>query len=143
MKKFYFRSEYGYFYEVSIKELKTSSDFLQAAIEEFSVTDDDYGTERKLTFRIVKVKKDGYYILPRIYRYKYKPNFLPISFAIDWKDAVAVIVNTMNYYFASSPSLDEKYVQRIRNLRELPNYYMATALLKFEFGFENEKKDLD
>ena len=139
MKKFYFRSEYGYFYELSIKELKTSSDFFQAAIEEFSVTDDD--AERKLIFRIVKVKKDGYYILPRIYRYKYKPNFLPISFAIDWKDAVANIVNTMSYYFVSSPSLDEKYVQRIRNLRELPNYYMATALLRF--GFENEKKGLD
>lgn len=141
MKKFYFRSEYGYFYEVSIKELKTSSDFWQAAIEEFSVTDDDDGSERKLIFRIVKVKKDGYYILPRIYRYKYKPNFLPISFAINWEDAVAVIVNAMSYYFVSSPSLDEKYVQRIRNLRELPNYYMATALLRF--GFENEKKDLD
>ena len=139
MKKFYFRSEYGSFYELSIKELKTSSDFWQAAIEEFSVTDD--GAERKLVFRIVKVKKDGYYILPRIYRYKYKPIFLPISFAIDWKDAVATIVNAMSYYFVSSPSLDEKYVQRIRNLRELPNYYMATALLKF--GFENEKKDLD
>ena len=139
MKKFYFRSEYGNFYEVSIKELKTSSDFLQAAIEEFSVTDD--GAERKLIFRIVKVKKDGYYILPRIYRYKYKPNFLPISFAINWEDAVAVIVNAMSYYFESSPALDEKYVQMIRNLRELPNYYMATALLKF--GFENEKKDLD
>ena len=139
MKKFYFRSEYGYFYEVSIKELKTSSDFLQSSIEEFSVTDDD--DERKIIFRIVKVKKDGYYILPRIYRYKYKPNFLPISFAINWEDAVAVIVNAMSYYFVSSPSLDEKYVQRIRNLRELPNYYMATALLRF--GFENEKKDLD
>ena len=139
MKKFYFRSEYGNFYEVSIKELKTSSDFLETSIEEFSVTDD--GDERKLIFRIVKVKKDGYYILRRIYRYKYKPNFLPISFAIDWKDAVATIVNAMSYYFVSSPSLDEKYVQRIRNLRELPNYYMATALLKF--GFENEKKDLD
>ena len=58
MKKFYFRSEYGYFYEVSIKELKTSSDFWQAAIEEFSVTDN--GAERKLIFRIVKRKKDGY-----------------------------------------------------------------------------------
>ena len=139
MKKFYFRSAYGYFYEVSIKELKTSSDFWQAAIEEFSVTDDD--AERKLIFRIVKVKKDGYYILPRTYRDKYKPNFLPISFAINWEDAVAVIVNAMSYYFVSSPSLDEKYVQRIRNLRELPNYYMATALLRF--GFENEKKDLD
>ena len=140
MKKFYFRSEYGYFYEVSIKELKTSSDFWQASIEEFSVTDDD-GAERKLIFRIVKVKKDGYYILPRISHYTYKPNFLPISFAINWEDAVAVIVNAMSYYFVSSPSLDEKYVQRIRNLRELPNYYMATALLRF--GFENEKKDLD
>ena len=140
MKKFYFRSEYGYFYEVSIKELKTSSDFWQTSIEEFSVTDD--GAERKLIFRIVKVKKDGYYILPRIYRYKYKPIFLPISFAINWEDAVAVIVNAMSYYFVSSPSLlDEKYVQRIRNLRELPNYYMATALLRF--GFENEKKGLD
>lgn len=139
MKKFYFRSEYGYFYEVSIKELKTSSDFWQAAIEEFSVTDD--GAERKLIFRIVKVKKDGYYILPRISHYTYKPNFLPISFAINWEDAVATIVNAMSYYFVSSPSLDEKYVQRIRNLRELPNYYMAMALLKF--GFENEKKDLD
>ena len=139
MKKFYFRSEYGNFYEVSIKELKTSSDFLQAAIEEFSVTDD--GAERKLIFRIVKVKKDGYYILPRISHYTYKPNFLPISFAINWEDAVAVIVNAMSYYFESSPALDEKYVQMIRNLRELPNYYMATALLKF--GFENEKKDLD
>ena len=139
MKKFYFRSEYGYFYEVSIKELKTSSDFWQAAIEEFSVTDDS--AERKLIFRIVKVKKDGYYILPRIYCCKYKPNFLPISFAVNWKDAVAVIVNAMSYYFVSSPSLDEKYVQRIRNLRELPNYYMATALLRFDF--ENEKKDLD
>ena len=139
MKKFYFRSEYGYFYEVSIKELKTSSDFWQAAIEEFSVTDD--GDERKVIFRIVKVKKDGYYILPRIYRYKYKPNFLPISFAIDWKDAVATIVNAMSYYFVTPPALDDKYVQRIRNLRELPNYYMATALLRF--GFENEKKDLD
>lgn len=139
MKKFYFRSEYGYFYEVSIKELKTSSDFLQAAIEEFSVTDDN--AERKLIFRVVKVKKDGYYILPRIYRYKYKPIFLPISFAINWEDAVAVIVNAMSYYFVSSPSLDEKYVQRIRNLRELPNYYMATALLKFDF--QNGKKDLD
>ena len=133
MKKFYFRSEYGNFYEVSIKELKTSSDFLQAAIEEFSVNDD--GDERKIVFRIVKVKKDGYYILPRIYRYKYKPMFLPISFAINWEDAVATIVNVMSYYFVSSPSLDEKYVQRIRNLRELTNYYMATALLKF--GFEN------
>ena len=141
MKKFYFRSEYGYFYEVSIKELKTSSDFWQTSIEEFSVTDD--GDERKIIFRIVKVKKDGYYILPRIYRYKYKPIFLPISFAIDWKDAVAVIVNAMSYYFVSSPSLDEKYVQRIRNLRELPNYYMATALLRFDFEFENEKKGLD
>ena len=60
MKKFYFRSEYGNFYEVSIKELKTSSDFLQAAIEEFSVTDDDDGAERKLIFRIVKVKKDTF-----------------------------------------------------------------------------------
>ena len=139
MKKFYFRSEYGYFYEVSIKALKPSSDFWQTSIEEFSVTDD--GNERKIIFRIVKVKKDGYYILPRIYRYKYKPNFLPISFAINWEDAVAVIVNAMNYYFVSSPALDEKYVQRIRNLRELPNYYMATALLRF--GFENEKKDLD
>ena len=139
MKKFYFRSEYGYFYEVSIKELKTSSDFWQAAIEEFSVTDD--GDERKIIFRIVKVKKDGYYILPRIYRYKYKPNFLPISFAINWEDAVATIVNAMSYYFVSSPSLDEKYVQRIRNLRELPNYYMAIALLRFDF--ENEKKGLD
>ena len=139
MKKFYFRSEYGYFYEVSINELKTSSDFLEAAIEEFSVTDD--GAERKLIFRIVKVKKDGYYILPRIYRSKYKPIFLPISFAINWEDAVAVIVNAMSYYFVSSPSLDEKYVQRIRNLRELPNYYMATALLRF--GFESEKKGLD
>lgn len=139
MKKFYFRSEYGYFYEVSIKELKTSSDFLEAAIEEFSVTDD--GDEPKLIFRIVKVKKDGYYILPRIYRYKYKPNFLPISFAIDWEDAVAVIVNAMSYYFETPPALDDKYVQRIRNLRELPNYYMAIALLRF--GFENEKKGLD
>lgn len=139
MKKFYFRSEYGYFYEVSIKELKTSSDFWQTAIEEFSVTDD--GAERKLIFRVVKVKKDGYYILPRISHDTYKPNFLPISFAINWEDAVAVIVNAMSYYFVSSPSLDEKYVQRIRNLRELPNYYMATALLRF--GFENEKKDLD
>ena len=139
MKKFYFRSEYGYFYEVSIKELKTSSDFWQTSIEEFSVTDD--GDERKLIFRIVKVKKDGYYILPRISHSTYKPNFLPISFAINWEDAVAVIVNAMSYYFVSSPSLDEKYVQRIRNLRELPNYYMATALLRF--GFENEKKGLD
>ena len=139
MKKLYFRSEYGYFYEVSIKELKTSSDFWQTSIEEFSVTDD--GDERKLIFRIVKVKKDGYYILPRIYRYKYKPNFLPISFAINLEDAVAIIVNAMSYYFVTPPTLDEKYVQRIRNLRELPNYYMATALLKF--GFENEKKDLD
>ena len=139
MKKFYFRSEYGYFYEVSIKELKTSSDFWQAAIEEFSVTDD--GDERKIIFRIVKVKKDGYYILPRIYRYKYKPTFLPISFAINWEDAVAVIVNVMSYGFETSPALDEKYVQRIRNLRELPNYYMATALLRFDF--ENEKKGLD
>ena len=139
MKKFYFRSEYGYFYEVSIKELKTSSDFWQTSIEEFSVTDD--GAERKLIFRIVKVKKDGYYILPRAYHSKYKPNFLPISFAVNWEDAVAVIVNAMSYYFVSSPALDEKYVQRIRNLRALPNYYMATALLKF--GFENEKKDLD
>ena len=139
MKKFYFRSEYGYFYEVSIKELKTSSDFLQSSIEEFSVTDDD--DERKIIFRIVKVKKDGYYILPRISHDTYQPNFLPISFAINWEDAVAVIVNAMSYYFVSSPSLDEKYVQRIRNLRELPNYYMATALLRF--GFENEKKDLD
>lgn len=133
MKKFYFRSEYGYFYEVSLKELKTSSDFCQAAIEEFSVTDD--GAERKIIFRIVKVKKDGYYILPRIYRDKYKPIFLPISFAINWEDAVATIVNAMSYYFVTPPALDEKYVQRIRNLRELPNYYMATALLKF--GFEN------
>ena len=139
MKKVYFRSEYGYFYEVSIKELKTSSDFWQTSIEEFSVTDD--GDERKIIFRIVKVKKDGYYILPRISHYTYKPNFLPISFAINWEDAVATIVNAMSYYFVSSPSLDEKYVQRIRHLRELPNYYMATALLKF--GFENEKKDLD
>ena len=139
MKKFYFRSEYGYFYEVSIKELKTSSDFWQTSIEEFSVTDD--GAERKIVFRIVKVKKDGYYILPRISHYTYKPNFLPISFAINWEDAVAVIVNAMSYYFVSSPALDEKYVQRIRNLRELPNYYMAMALLRF--GFENEKKDLD
>ena len=79
--------------------------------------------------------------MPRIYRYKYKPNFLPISFAINWEDAVAAIVNAMNYYFVSSPSLDEKYVQRIRNLRELPNYYMATALLRF--GNEKEKKGLD
>ena len=79
--------------------------------------------------------------MPRISHYTYKPNFLPISFAINWEDAVAVIVNVMSYYFVSSPSLDEKYVQRIRNLRELPNYYMATALLRF--GFENEKKDLD
>ena len=140
MKKFYFRSEYGNFYEVSIKELKTSSDFWQTSIEEFSVTDDG-AEERKLIFRVVKVKKDGYYILPRISHDTYKPNFLPISFAINWEDAVAVIVNAMSYYFVSSPSLDEKYVQRIRNLRELPNYYMATALLKF--GFENEKKDLD
>ena len=139
MKKFYCRSEYGYFYEVSIKELKTSSDLWQSAIEEFSVTDD--GAERRLIFRIVKVKKDGYYILPRAYRSKYKPNFLPISFAVNWEDAVAVIVNAMNYYFETPPALDEKYVQRIRNLRELPNYYMAIALLKF--GFENEKKDLD
>ena len=139
MKKFYFRSEYGYFSEVSIKELKTSSDFWQAAIEEFSVTDDN--AERKLIFRIVKVKKDGYYILPRISNSTYKPNFLPVSFARIWEDAVAVIVNAMSYYFVSSPSLDEKYVQRIRNLRELPNYYMATALLRFDF--ENEKKDLD
>ena len=139
MKKFYFRSEYGFFYEVSIKELKPSYDFWQTSIEEFSVTDD--GDERKLIFRIVKVKKDGYYILPRIYRYKYKPNFLPISFAINWEDAVAVIVNAMSYYFVSSSALDEKYVQRIRNLRELPNYYMATALLRFDF--ENEKKGLD
>ena len=136
MKKFYFRSAYGYFYEVSIKELKTSSDFWQAAIEEFSVTDD--GAERKLIFRIVKVKKDGYYILPRISHSTYKPNFLPVSFAIDWKDAVATIVNVMSYYFVTPL---QKYVQRIRNLRELPNYYMTTALLKF--GFENEKKDLD
>ena len=139
MKKFYFRSEYGYFYEVSIKELKTSSDCLQTSIEEFSVTDD--GAERKLIFRIVKVKKDGYYILPRISHYTYKPNFLPISFAINWEDAVATIVNAMSYYFVTPPALDEKYVQMIRNLRELPNYYMATALLRF--GFENEKKDLD
>ena len=138
MKKFYFRSEYGYFYEVSIKELKTSSDFWQAAIEEFSVTDDN--AERKLIFRIVKVKKDGYYILPRISHYTYKPNFLPISFAINWEDAVAVIVNAMSYYFETPPALDEKYVQRIRNLRELPNYYMETALLRF--GFEIEKKGL-
>ena len=79
--------------------------------------------------------------MPRIYRYKYKPNFLPISFAINLEDAVAIIVNAMSYYFVTPPTLDEKYVQRIRNLRELPNYYMATALLKF--GFENEKKDLD
>ena len=139
MKKLYFRSEYGYFYEVSIKELKTSSDFWQTSIEEFSVTDD--GDERKLIFRIVKVKKDGYYILPRIYRYKYKPNFLPISFAINLEDAVAIIVNAMSYYFVTPPTLDEKYVQRIRNLRELPNYYMAIALLRFDF--ENEKKGLD
>ena len=139
MKKFYFRSEFGYFYEVSIKELTTSSDFCQTAIEEFSVNDD--GDERKIVFRIVKVKKDGYYILPRIYRYKYKPIFLPISFAINWEDAVATIVNAMSYYFVTPPALDEKYVQRIRNLRELPNYYMATALLRF--GFENEKKGLD
>ena len=136
MKKFYFRSEYGYFYEVSIKELKTSSDFSQAAIEEFSVTDD--GAERKLIFRIVKVKKDGYYILPRISHSTYKPNFLPVSFAIDWKDAVATIVNVMSYYFVTPL---QKYVQRIRNLRELPNYYITTALLKFDF--KNEKKDLD
>ena len=141
MKKFYFRSEYGCFYEISIKELKPSYDFWQTSIEEFSVTDD--GAERKLIFRIVKVKKDGYYILPRIYRYKYKPIFLPISFAINWEDAVAVIVNAMSYYFVTTPALDEKYVQRIRNLRELPNYYMATALLRFDFEFENEKKDLD
>ena len=141
MKKFYFRSEYGCFYEISIKVLKPSYDFWQTSIEEFSVTDD--GDERKIIFRIVKVKKDGYYILPRISHDTYKPNFLPISFAIDWKDAVAVIVNAMSYYFVSSPSLDEKYVQRIRNLRELPNYYMATALLRFDFEFENEKKDLD
>ena len=141
MKKFYFRSEYGYFYELSIKELKTSSDFFQTSIEEFSVTDDDAGSERKLIFRIVKVKKDGYYILPRISHDTYKPNFLPISFAINWEDAVAVIVNAMSYYFVIPPALDEKYVQRIRNLRELPNYYMATALLRF--GFENEKKGLD
>lgn len=141
MKKFYFRSEYGCFYEISIKVLKPSYDFWQTSIEEFSVTDD--GDERKIIFRIVKVKKDGYYILPRISHDTYKPNFLPISFAIDWKDAVAVIVNVMSYYFVSSPSLDEKYVQRIRNLRELPNYYMATALLRFDFEFENEKKDLD
>ena len=60
---------------------------------------------------------------------------------ITTEDAVAVIVNAMSYYFVTPPALDEKYVQRIRNLRELPNYYMATALLKF--GFENEKKDLD
>ena len=139
MRKFYFRSEYGYFYEVSIKELKTSSDFWQTAIEEFSVTDN--GAERKLIFRIVKVKKDGYYILPRAYHSKYKPNFLPISFAINWEDAVAVIVNVMSYGFETSPALDEKYVQRIRNLRELPNYYMAIALLRFDF--ENEKKGLD
>lgn len=139
MKKFYFRSEYGDFYEVSIKELKTSSDFWQVSIEEFSVTDD--GAEQKLIFRIVKVKKDGYYILPRISHSTYKPIFLSVSFAIDWKDAVATIVNVMSYYFLTPPALDEKYVQRIRNLRELPNYYMATALLKF--GFENEKKDLD
>ena len=139
MKKFYFRSEYGCFYEISIKELKPSYDFWQTSIEEFSVTDDS--DERKIIFRIVKVKKDGYYILPRISHDTYKPNFLPISFAINWEDAVAVIVNAMSYYFVSSPSLDEKYVQRIRNLRELPNYYMATALLRF--GFENEKKDLD
>lgn len=139
MKKFYFRSEYGYFYEVSIKELGNSSKVFESSIEEFSFADDT--ADRKLVFRIVKVKKDGYYILPRIYRYKYKPNFLPISFAINWEDAVAVIVNAMSYYFVTPPALDEKYVQRIRNLRELPNYYMATALLKF--GFENEKKDLD
>ena len=139
MKKFYFRSEYGCFYEISIKELKPSYDFWQTSIEEFSVTDDS--DERKIIFRIVKVKKDGYYILPRISHDTYKPNFLPISFAINWEDAVAVIVNAMSYYFVSSPSLDEKYVQRIRNLRELPNYYMATTLLRF--GFENEKKNLD
>ena len=139
MKKFYFRSEYGCFYKIRIKELKPSYDFWQTSIEEFSVTDD--GDERKIIFLIVKVKKDGYYILPRIYRYKYKPTFLPISFAVNWEDAVATIVNAMSYYFVSSPSLDEKYVQRIINLRELPNYYMATALLRY--GFENEKKDLD
>lgn len=139
MKKFYFPSEYGYFYEVSIKELENSSKVFESSIEEFSFADD--GADRKLIFRIVKVKKDGYYILPRISHYTYKPNFLPISFALNWEDAVAIIVNAMSYYFVSSPSLDEKYVQRIRNLRELPNYYMATALLRF--GFENEKKDLD
>ena len=81
--------------------------------------------------------------MPRAYHSTYKPNFLPISFAINWEDAVAVIVNAMSYYFETPPALDEKYVQRIRNLRELPNYYMATALLRFDFEFENEKKDLD
>lgn len=37
MKKFYFRSEYGYFYEVSIKELENSSKVFESSIEEFSI----------------------------------------------------------------------------------------------------------
>lgn len=124
----YIHANDNYMYELTIRKCYTGSNKWKSLIEKYTVVNEKY----KLNFNVIHVHADGYYIYTwgRVYQKKRKYGYYYASSA---EDVIAIIINICDKYADVKPIIQKEFLNRLENMIELKNYYLAMELLKIDY----------
>ena len=124
----YIHADDNCMYELTIRKCYTgpNSHKYKSLIEKFKFVNE----EQEFNFNIIY--SDGYYIYTWENAYGTKKEH-GYSYADTALDVLAIIINICNKYTYNKPVFQNEFLDRLENMVEIKNYYLAMELLKFDY----------
>lgn len=126
----YIHADDNCMYEIAIRNCYAwpKAHKFKSLIEKFKFVNE----EQELNFNIIHVYSDGYYIYSWENAYGKKREH-GYSYADKALDVLAIISNICHKYAYNRPVIQNEFFERLENMIEIKNYYLAMELLKVDY----------